>query len=111
MGDPVARFWAKVDRTAGPDGCWPWQAAYNRPSTHYRQRHRAGESRRPVFWLAPGVVVYAHRYALSLADDVPLYDRHGWEACHRCRNYRCCNPGHLYWGTPDQNRADRYGRT
>jgi hypothetical protein len=21
------RFWARVDRSGGPDGCWPWQGA------------------------------------------------------------------------------------
>lgn len=104
------RFWAKVDQSAGPDACWPWMGGFNRPSVRFKQKHRAGESRRPVFWYNRDVgVVYAHRYALSLHDGVPIYDRIGLEASHRCGNYRCCNPRHLYWGTPEQNRVDRYG--
>lgn len=108
-----ARFWKKVDRSGGLLACWEWQGAYNRPSDVFRRKHGGGVSARPTFsWRTPAgiVTVYAHRLALSLMDDVPLYDREGLEACHRpeCSNYRCVNPAHLYWGTPEDNRNDRY---
>jgi hypothetical protein len=26
--------------------------------------------------------------------------------CHACHNAKCCNPYHLYWGTPKENKMD-----
>lgn len=109
------RFWSKVDKSAGLFSCWPWLGAINQPSLN--GRYRRTRSPRPVFRVntictGPGqIVVYAARMALSLTDGVPLAERHGFEACHRveCSNIVCVNPAHLYWGTPDQNREDRYG--
>lgn len=110
------RFWKKVDRSAGLFGCWYWRGAHTATST----RNQVG---RPVFWVgycplpgetwktAPQLLVSAARMVLSLTDGVPLHERQGLEACHRpgvCDDPVCINPAHLYWGTPDQNRWDRY---
>ncbi len=35
-------------------------------------------------------------------DDTTLY------VCHRCNHPYCCNPEHLYLGTPSQNIKDGY---
>jgi hypothetical protein len=114
-GRNARRFWTKVDTSGGLFACWPWQGAYNRPGVNFKRKHQAGESRRPVFHLPgptqSGIKVYAHRFSLSLYDGVPVWERTGLEACHTCGNFRCVNPAHLYWGTPEQNRKDRYGST
>lgn len=100
----AARFWSKVDRSAGPDGCWPYRGALVR-----------GYGRFVLSWDRPGngarvKIVRAHRYAFRLArgrDPLP-----GLDLCHRCDNRACCNPAHLWEGTRRDNMQDasRKGR-
>jgi hypothetical protein len=76
--DVAARFWAKVDRSAGPDRCWPWLA--------YRSSN--GYGRIDV----GGRIDYAHRIAYELTHgDIPA----GLHIDHLCRVRECVNPGHL----------------
>ncbi|MCK9876785.1 HNH endonuclease [Frankia sp. Ag45/Mut15] len=100
----VAEFWSQVDRTAGPDSCWPWTGR----TTHvfgYGQMRWDGQT-----------TVTAHRIAYLLRHDRHLSelpsDR---QVLHRCpggENPRCCNPRHLDVGDARDNRADAvaYGR-
>lgn len=71
------RFWSKVDRSAGPDGCWLWTAS--------RDRHGYG-------YFGVGQTLYkAHRMAWFLTYrrwPVQVLD-------HLCRNPPCVNPDHL----------------
>lgn len=77
-GDVAERFWAKVDRSGGPDACWPWMAG--RFSSGY------------------GVFVFnrksvpAHRWAYE-SEIGPIPE--GLELDHLCRNRACQNARHL----------------
>lgn len=98
--DPAVRFWAKVDRSQGPDACWPWRAG----------RDRQGYGK---FWVRSGVgetgrTVHASRVALGLFLGRPVADDKS--ACHHCDNPPCCNPAHLYEGSSDANANDRHSR-
>lgn len=87
---PLApRFWAKVDRSGGPDACWPFRGyiesnGYGRLSVNDRQE-------------------WAHRVAYELTYG-PLPPKH--KACHSCDNPPCCNPAHLFPGTQKANVDD-----
>ena len=76
---PELRFWPKVDRSGGPDACWPWRAhlAWN----------GYGE-----FRVSKSKLVKAHRFAYEASHgDVPR----GLDLDHLCRNRSCVNPTHL----------------
>ena len=92
--DIAARFWAKVDRSRGPDGCWPWLGA----GSAYGLFRIDGRYRK------------AHRFAWELAHNRIMPEH--LEACHTCDFKRCVNPAHVYDGTPADNRLDyvRRGR-
>lgn len=69
--------------------CWNWTGKVI--NTGYGQFSFQGES-----WLA-------HRAAFE-AWNGPIPE--GMSILHRCDNRRCCNPGHLFAGTQDDNISD-----
>jgi hypothetical protein len=84
------RFWAKVDKSAGADACWAWTG---------KARSQYGYGAFNV----GGRMVGAHRLAWELTNGVIAGGMH---VCHRCDNPLCCNPGHFFLGTAQDNMDD-----
>jgi len=103
-GDPAAnlapkdltvaeRLEAKTDRSAGPDGCWP----YDGGDTNSRSGHRQ-------IW-RDGRMDQVHRVAWELHHGRAVPD--GLVVRHSCDNPPCVNPAHLLLGTIADNNRDR----
>jgi hypothetical protein len=90
----MARLWSNVDKSAGPDGCWPYLALLT-----------DGGYGRIKF---KGRFYGAHRVTLSQATGVPIDCDE--MALHSCDYRRCVNPAHLRWGTNTDNMRDMVSR-
>lgn len=75
-----------------PAKCWPWRGKRT-PDGYGVVKVEGRED-------------YAHRMVCELASG-PLGDR---QALHRCDNPPCCNPAHIYPGTPADNIKDMDAR-
>lgn len=81
----------KVDRSGGPDACWPWTAGVDKDG-YGKIRHKGVDRR-------------AHRVSYEL--EYGATDLH---ILHRCDNPPCCNPKHLFAGSPKDNSSDKVAK-
>lgn len=89
----VHTFWDRLDRSGGPNACWPFQGARN--GDGYGQVSYRGRLRQ------------AHRVAFILWHGPTMEGIGRWDiVLHSCDNPPCCNPRHLTLGTTADNNDD-----
>lgn len=86
----ITQFWQLVDITADPERCWLWN---DKQQVQGYGRYR---------W--QGKTRGSHVVAYMMSNNIEQLD--GW-VLHTCDNNLCCNPKHLYEGTPQDNVRDR----
>jgi hypothetical protein len=89
------RLWRGVDRSGGPDACWPWLGATSKRYGRLVSWDLAAKRQR--WHQAHRVAWESHHRARALDFDV----------LHTCDNPPCCNPAHLWLGTHADNMADK----
>ena len=95
--EDVARFWNRVDKSGGPQACWPW--------TGCRMADGRGQIR---LGGRAGQLVLTPRVAYALGGK--LGNPQNRQVLHRCDNPPCCNPVHLYLGDYAENHTDMDAR-
>jgi hypothetical protein len=90
------RFWTKVDRSGGPEACWPWKGGTNSNGQHGRFKIK-------------GRLYSPHRIAYSL-EKGPIPNEPDRYVLHSCDNGGCCNPKHIRIGSAHENAMDMVHR-
>lgn len=89
----LKRFWEKVD-VGDKDECWEWNASLS---------VRGGYGQFMTCVKGKRILKKSHRMAYEIYyGKIPK----GKFICHKCNNPKCCNPNHLYAGTPKDNWHD-----
>lgn len=96
-GTVEQRLWAHIDKSGGPDACWPWTAYRNSLGYGTLKVPKGGKN----------TTAKAHRLALLYGTGI---DAGALCVCHRCDNPPCCNPAHLFVGTHADNVQDKVAK-
>ena len=88
--DPLDLYWQRVDRSGGPDACWPWTGS--RDKNGYGVFCTGGRHYLATRW------GYEHRIG-------PIPEGQG--ILHHCDNPPCQNDRHWFTGTQAANNADK----
>jgi hypothetical protein len=73
----LARFWSKVDKSAGPEACWPWTGCVSKDYGLFATSAHSSQG--------------AHRFAYEAVHGSVK----GKQLHHTCKNTLCVNPAHL----------------
>lgn len=82
-------FWMRIDKSGGPDACWPWEKGTHSFGYGLVQFNNYNTTAQRIAWILTYGPIPAKMYV-----------------CHRCDNPVCCNPAHLFLGTHTANIAD-----
>lgn len=85
----VDRFWKYVNKKSDNE-CWEWNGSLMKRGNYGQLRHNLK-------------TLKAHRISYELHFGKIDKDK---LICHSCGNSKCCNPNHLYAGTPKDNYND-----
>lgn len=91
MGRPKTtpiEFWKKVDKTLGPDKCWPWLGAVSK---------KGGAGKARLNYKCVGAHFLAYYYTNGHFPDERGLDR-------LCQTRSCCNPTHYKLGPTQDER-------
>jgi hypothetical protein len=84
----ISNYWSKINKST-TTGCWLWQGSVDRKG--YGRIHMFGKR------------YFTHRLSYILTKgEIP----EGLFVCHKCDTPNCCNPNHLFLGTPCDNVYD-----
>lgn len=105
--DPEAAFWAKVDRSGGPDACWPWTGARLWSGHGTFKSTTVGKQTASHRW------AWYFTYGTWPGNQIDHACHTRDETCRlagRCSHRACCNPAHLEVVTQRENVRRGRGR-